>query len=113
MFPNFILDIHIIEVILCIKRKGAAFINGQFHTHLTRYRSDYKQLPHNLEIYNSRSVIRGCKLFNKLTAHIKQINHDQLFTNKMKELLLKRYYYSTEEYKNDDFYYTGIKNTLV
>jgi hypothetical protein len=50
MFLNFILDIHIVDVILCIKKKGEAFVNRHVHKHLTRYRSDYKQLPHNFEI---------------------------------------------------------------
>jgi hypothetical protein len=41
--------LYIYEVILYIKKKDAAFINRQVHNNLTRYKSDYKYLPCNLE----------------------------------------------------------------
>jgi hypothetical protein len=64
----------LLEVILFAKKnKVAAITNGQVHNHLTRYRLDYHQLSHSLEIYNSRLVIAGCNLYNKLHAHTKQM----------------------------------------
>jgi hypothetical protein len=75
-------SLYILEVILFIKNKDAAITNRQVHNHLTRNSSDYHQLPHNLEIYNNRSAIAGCKLYNKLPAHIKLIRDDRLFKKK-------------------------------
>jgi hypothetical protein len=63
-------SLYILEVILFIKKKDAVITNRQVHYHLTSSSSDYHQLPHNLEICNSRPVIAGCKLHNKLPAHI-------------------------------------------
>jgi hypothetical protein len=59
-------------------------------------------------IFNSRPVIVGCKLYNKLPAHIKQIRDGQPFKKRLKEFLLKGCYYSIEEYMNDEFTHTGI-----
>jgi hypothetical protein len=97
--------LYILEVVLFEKNKAAAIRNGQVHNNLTRNRLDYDQLSHNFKIYNSRPVTAGCKLCNKLPAHTKQTRDDQLFKKRLKELLLKGCYYSTEEYIyiNDDF----------
>jgi hypothetical protein len=78
MVPNLILAKKL-EVILFAKNKVAAITSWQIHNHLTRNRLDYHQLSHNLEIYNSRPVTAGCKLYNKLPAHIKLIRDGRLF----------------------------------
>jgi hypothetical protein len=62
-------SLYILEIILFAKNKAAAITNGQVHNYLTRNRLDYHQLSHNLEIHNSRPVIAGCKIYNKLPAH--------------------------------------------
>jgi hypothetical protein len=100
-------SLYILEVILFIKKKDAAITNRQVYNHLTSS-SDYHHLPHNLEIYNSRPTIGGCKLYNKLPAHIKLIRDDRLFKKKLKKLFLKGCYYSVEEYINNDFSHNGI-----
>jgi hypothetical protein len=72
MVPNFILGIYI-RCNFVHKKKASAFPYGQVHNHLTGYSSDCNQVPHNLEIYNSRAVIAGFKLFSTLPAYFKQI----------------------------------------
>jgi hypothetical protein len=101
-------SLYILQVILFIKKKDAAITNRQVHNHLTRNSSDYHQLPHNLEIYNSKPATADCKLYNKLPAHIRLIRDDRLFKKKLKEIFLKGCYYSIEEYINDDFPHNGI-----
>jgi hypothetical protein len=100
--------LYTLEVILFITKNDAAITNRQVHNHLTRNSSHHHQPPHNPEICNSRPAIAGCKLYNKLPAHIKLIRDDQLFKRKLKELLLKGCYYSIEEYVNDDFSHNVI-----
>jgi hypothetical protein len=60
------------------------------------------------EIYKSKLVLAGCKLYNKLLAYIKHVRGVQLFKTSLKELLLKGCYYLTEEYMNDNFNHSSI-----
>jgi hypothetical protein len=71
MVPNPTLTTYILEVILFAKNMAAAITNGWILNHLTKHRSDYHQLTQNLEIHNSRPVISGYKLDNKLPTRRK------------------------------------------
>jgi hypothetical protein len=106
-------SLYVVEVILFVKKKDAAITNRQVNNHLTRNSLDYYLLPPNLQIYNSRPVFAGFKLYNKLPAHIKGISDGWLFKKKLKELLIKGCYYSTDEFMNDDFCHTGIWDFLL
>jgi hypothetical protein len=55
---------------LFVKRKSTATTYSHVQNILQEITQDYHQLPHNLKIYNSRPVIAGCKLFEKLPDHM-------------------------------------------
>jgi hypothetical protein len=62
---------------------------------------------HNLELYNSKPSVAGCIFYNKLPNNIKQIENKNQFTRELKKLLVKGYYYSIEDYLNEEFSNTG------
>jgi hypothetical protein len=47
--------------------------------------------------------VAGCIYYNKLPNNIKQIQNISQFKKKLKELLIKGFYYTTEDYLNEDF----------
>jgi hypothetical protein len=100
-------SLYIQETILYVKENCNCTVNEHIHTHNTRNNKDSHIYGHNLEIYNSKPSVAGCIYYNKLPNNIKQIENINQFKKKLKELLIKRCYYSIDDYLNEDFLETG------
>jgi hypothetical protein len=89
--------------ILYVKEKCKCTVNKQIHTRNTRKNEDYHKYVHNLELYNSKPSVTGYIFYNKLPNNIKQIEHNNQFARELKQLLIKRCYYSIQDYLNEEF----------
>jgi hypothetical protein len=87
---GYVSKLYIYEVILYIKKKDAAFINRQVHNNLTRYKSDYKYLPYNLESTTEGQSLQVVNYSTNLLLTSNRLSHDQLFKNKTKRASPKK-----------------------
>jgi hypothetical protein len=86
---------------LCIyifDNKNEFATNAQIHGHNTRQRVDVHLLRHNTSIYNKSPFHVAIKVFNNLPSVIKNCIYRASFTRKLKDFLLKKAYYSVQDY---------------
>lgn len=56
-----------------------------------------------LKMHSSGTHVMSIKIYNKLPEDIKNIDKNNIFTNKLKQLLITKSYYTIDEYLNDKF----------
>jgi hypothetical protein len=76
------------------------------YLYITR-NNGYHRYVHNLEVCNSKPLVAGCILYNKLPNNIKGIGNNILFKKELKNLLIKGCYYSVEGYFNEELSTVG------
>ncbi|KAG8273286.1 hypothetical protein J6590_023791 [Homalodisca vitripennis] len=71
--------------------------NQDVHKYGTRSSTDFVLPPHHLTLYSKKPTYAGAKFFNLLPDDMKNHNPQQLKRH-LKDWLLKRPFYSIEEY---------------
>lgn len=69
--------------------------------HHLRYRNKLMLPASKMTHHSSSPLVMSIKIYNKLPDSIKSISNDNHFTNKLKELLIRKCYYNISEYLED------------
>ena len=87
-----------------VTNKKLFLLNSQIHSIHTRH-SDNLHLPQTgLTLVQKGVAYSGCKIYNHLPLHIKNISDNvPLFKSILKKLLLQYVFYSTDEYYQQNF----------
>jgi hypothetical protein len=95
-------SLYVQETILYNKKCNCT-VNKQIHLTQEITKTIIFLYGHNLELYNREPSVAGCIFYNKLYDNIKQIQNKIQFTRELKKLLIKGYYYTVEDYLNEEF----------
>lgn len=77
-------------------------LNRNIHDHDTRQKENLHTLKYRSKLTQNNSNYINSKLYNKLPDHIKNIQKIESFKYTLKSLLLKKAYYTVDEYLNDN-----------
>lgn len=103
LFENKIFLSYIMKSLKYIHSKRETLqTNGAYHSFYTRKRDDLATPMHLKKSTNQFVDYQGVELYNKLPKMMKEIK-DAAFMNTVKYILVKRAYYSIEEFLNDCF----------
>jgi len=75
---------------------------------MTQEVSEISKRHTKLELHCTKPTAVGCNYYNKISTFIKQYRNNCLFKKRLKELLIKECYYSTEECMNEVFINIGF-----
>jgi hypothetical protein len=91
-------------LLFVVTNKELFLLNSQIHNIHTRH-SDNLHLPQTgLTLVQKGVLFSGCKIYNHLPLHIKNIsNKVPLFKSKLRNLLLQYVFYSVDEYYQQSF----------
>ena len=91
-------------LLFVVTNKKLFLLNSQIHSIHTRH-SDNLHLPQTgLTLVQKGVAYSGCKIYNHLPLHIKNIlNNVPLFKSMLKKLLLQYVFYSIDEYYQQNF----------
>lgn len=96
-------SIFILHSILSTKRNlEIETLNKNVHSHDTRQKENVHCLKYRLKLTQINSHYLNSKLYNKLPDSIKNISKIERFHFKVKSILLRKAYYTVEEYINDN-----------
>jgi hypothetical protein len=82
-----------------VKNKDLFLLNSDIHTINTRNNSNLYMPNTNLTIFQKGVLYSGCKIYNKLSPHIKGLSNDlKRFKSTLKGFLMERTLYSIDEF---------------
>ena len=99
-----IFSLLILEASLYVKKNPSLFTtNTSIHHHHTRRNNDIHINRHNLSLF-AKSPLHICSIiYNKLPPHIKSISCTKLFKIQLKSYLIKKPYYSINDYLSEHY----------
>lgn len=91
-------------LLFVVTNKQLFLLNSQIHSIHTRHSSDLHLPQTGLTLVQKGVAYSGCKIYNHLPLHIKNIsNNVPLFKSLLKNLLLQYAFYSVDEYYQTNF----------
>jgi hypothetical protein len=88
-------------IIYSFNNKNTQQTNADIHSHNTRGKHQLAIQRHRLHLFNKKPSYMSGKLFNKLPNPIKCIDHPKKFKAELFRFLVKKAFYSIEEYLED------------
>lgn len=96
-------SLYIYEVLMMVKKNLHEYpVRADIHCYDTRSRNKLCIPSHRTKIFEKCPTYVGKKLYNRLPVTIKNIHDNSLFSTAIKKMLIRRTYYSIEEYLADD-----------
>jgi hypothetical protein len=91
--------LYIYEVLVYIKTNLNAYsINSEIHSHNTKRKDNLYIVPCNTSLYKNNFNNIGCRMFNQLPQHIKEIPVLYKFKRTLKTFLLEHCFYRVEDF---------------
>lgn len=76
-------------------------INNIKHNHHTRYKDNFRIPKHRLTLFENGPYYSGIQIYNKIPHEIKSLGSANLFYRKVRVFLVRKCYYSVEEFLQD------------
>lgn len=106
--------IYILEICKFVRKYTNFFTTrGDKHSDRSvRYRNMLMLPSSRMSLHSNSTYVMSIKIFNKLPDEIKNETSDTTFTNKVKQLLIKKAYYTINEYIHDKQIYLTQTDTI-
>lgn len=92
-------------LLFVVTNKQLFLLNSQIYSIHTRHSDDLHLPQTGLTLVQKGVAYSGCKIYNHLPLHIKNIsNNVPHFKSSVKKLLLQYVFYSVDEYYQNNFY---------
>lgn len=96
-------SLYIYEILLFVRNNKDKFDGTKIsHTYGTRHRGVYQYPIHRLTLYESGPFYSALRIYNKLPTQVKVIQDYSKYKIFVKELLVKKCYYTVREYLEDN-----------
>lgn len=100
-----LVSIYILELCKLVRKYPDSYnTRGDIQTNYSlRHKNRLNLPPSCLKLHSSSPYSMSIKIYNKLPEDIKQQNKTSIFLNKLKQYLIKKSYYTVDEYLTDTF----------
>ena len=95
-------SIYILEILITVYRNPQLFNKYlPAHNYSTRHNKLFQFPIHSFKKFESSPLYMGLKIYNKIPTSFKNLSEKNFYSS-IKEILIKKAYYSIEEFLNDD-----------
>lgn len=103
-------SLFILEAVSIVKiNQQSQIYNYNIHSYNTRQKGDFHVQHQTMKLTQNNSMYINIKLYNKLPTDIKNIDRLDLFRFQIKTILVRKAYYSIDEYLNDNTFFTSTQ----